>query len=63
MLHPAVVNRSRPPDSEVLPAIALDVTPTPPGLRHLAAKLTTFAYEHDLPESDAPGSPGRAALR
>jgi hypothetical protein len=49
MLGRAVSNRSPRTDTGVLPAITLDVTPTPPGLRHLAAQLETFAQEHDLP--------------
>jgi hypothetical protein len=39
--------------TDVLPAITLDVEPTPPGLQHLSAQLTTFATEHDLPETVA----------
>jgi hypothetical protein len=34
---------------EVLPAITLDVEPTPPGLEAMVARLTAFGREHDLP--------------
>ena len=37
----------------MLPAITLDVEPTPPGLQRLSAQLTAFASEHDLPDSAA----------
>jgi hypothetical protein len=53
MLGRAVSHRSRSTHSDVLPAITLDVTPTAAGLQLLARQLTTFAYEHELPEDVA----------
>jgi hypothetical protein len=37
----------------VLPAITLDVEPTDAGRRHLSAKLTAFAQDHDLRDTVA----------
>jgi hypothetical protein len=49
MLRRAVPGRSRRTDSEVLPAITLDVEPTDAGLRAMSAQLGAFATDHDLP--------------
>lgn len=53
MLDRAVPNRSRHAQSEVLPAITLDVEPTDAGLELLSARLTTFARDHELPDTVA----------
>jgi hypothetical protein len=42
-------NRTRRSESDVLPAITLEVEPTDSGLRLMAAELTAFAKDHELP--------------
>jgi hypothetical protein len=54
MLGRAVANRVTRSDSEVLPAITLDVDPTGGGLEVLTARLTEFARDHELPDSVGP---------
>jgi hypothetical protein len=49
MLRRAVAGQSRRIDSEVLPAITLDVEPTHAGLQAMSAQLGEFARDHDLP--------------
>jgi hypothetical protein len=54
MLGRAVPNRVTRSESDVLPAITLDVDPTDGGLELLIARLTEFARDHELPDSVGP---------
>jgi hypothetical protein len=49
MLDRAVPNRAEGSESEVLPAITLDVEPTTEGLETMSAQLAAFAHDHGLP--------------
>jgi hypothetical protein len=45
-----LANRSRRNDSDVLPAITLDVEPTDAGLRQMSEELAEFARDYELSE-------------
>jgi hypothetical protein len=50
MLRRAVSDRAPGSESDLLPAITLDVDPTDAGLQQMTAQLTAFARDHALPD-------------